>query len=97
MRSFLEVTGEKTDLWLVDTVGLLICAIGASLLLAARKPFPERATVAVAMGAAAGLAFIDIKYVITRIISPIYIGDAIVEIVLLMWWVNVLWRSPIKP
>ena len=38
LRSFEAVTGRKRDRWLVQTVGGLIAAIGASLLVAARKP-----------------------------------------------------------
>jgi hypothetical protein len=35
MPSFLAVTGPKTDLWFVQTVGALIAVVGAALLLAA--------------------------------------------------------------
>ena len=35
MESFLAVTGPKTDLWLVQTVGALIAVIGAMLLASA--------------------------------------------------------------
>jgi hypothetical protein len=34
MRSFLAVTGPKTDLWLVKSVGILIAVIGAALVVA---------------------------------------------------------------
>ncbi|HEX2022926.1 MAG TPA: hypothetical protein VHH36_09430, partial [Candidatus Thermoplasmatota archaeon] len=37
MPSFLAVTGPKTDLWLVDTVGALVLVVGAVLLLAAGR------------------------------------------------------------
>ena len=39
MRSFLAVTGPKTDLWLVETVGVLVAAIGAGLLLSAARGY----------------------------------------------------------
>jgi hypothetical protein len=97
MPSFLKVTGDKVDLWLVDTVGLLVGAIGIGLLLAARRAFPEASTIAIAMGSAAGLAFIDIKYVITGTIAPVYLGDAVAQLGLLLWWANVLWRSRDHP
>ncbi len=34
MRTFLKITGPKTELWLVKTVGLLVAAIGAVLIFA---------------------------------------------------------------
>ncbi|MEM5786496.1 MAG: hypothetical protein AAGU11_04200, partial [Syntrophobacteraceae bacterium] len=34
MSSFLKITGPKTDLWLVNTVGLLLVVTGSVLLLA---------------------------------------------------------------
>src|SRR5262249_51641109 len=43
MHSFLAVTGPKTDLWLVNTVAVLLVVIGAVLLASAwrRVPLPE--------------------------------------------------------
>lgn len=35
IASFQKVTGPKTDLWLVKTVGLLVIAIGAGLIVTA--------------------------------------------------------------
>ena len=35
---FQLVTGPKTDLWLVRTVGVLVTVVGAVLLLAGRRP-----------------------------------------------------------
>ena len=37
MRSFLAVTGPKTDLWLVRTVGVVVLAIGVTLAVAATR------------------------------------------------------------
>jgi hypothetical protein len=31
MRTFLRITGPKTDLWLVKTVGLILAVMGAVL------------------------------------------------------------------
>ncbi len=36
MRTFLTITGPKTDLWLVKTVGLVLAVIGAVLISAQR-------------------------------------------------------------
>ena len=86
MRSFLRVTGPKTDLWLVRTVGLLILVIGATLTLAGirRQVSPE--TVRLAIGAALALAGIDVVYAAAGRISKIYLLDAVAEVALLLLW-----------
>ena len=53
--SFQKVTGPKTDIWLVKTVGLLLVAIGAGLLLAAYRQQFDPALILIAVGAAAAL------------------------------------------
>ena len=86
IRTFQMVTGPKTDLWLVKTVGVLVTAVGAVLGLAGlrRQAAPEIALLAVS--SATGLAGIDIVYVARRRISPIYLLDALGQLVLAGWW-----------
>ncbi|HEV2106956.1 MAG TPA: hypothetical protein VGR16_01690, partial [Thermomicrobiales bacterium] len=77
MRSFEAISGPKTDRWLVKTAGVLITAIGATLLIADRREraaTPE-ATV-LATGSALGLTAIDVIYASKRRISPVYLLDA---------------------
>jgi hypothetical protein len=86
MDTFLLVTGPKTDLWLVETVGLLVGAAGLALLVAAwRGLSPDAVTLAV--GAALALTGIDVVYVTRRVIPPVYMLDALAEVVLLAGWV----------
>ena len=84
--SFMAVTGPKTDLWLVYTVGVLVAVVGAVLILAARsgRTTPEVALLAV--GCALGLAGIDVVFVSRGVIDPIYLADAAVEVTLAAWW-----------
>ena len=91
MGSFQKVTGRKTDLWLVKTVGLLLVAIGGGLILAALNRQFVPALVFMAMGSAAALLLIELVYVSRRVISPIYLGDAAVELGFLVWWAASLW------
>jgi hypothetical protein len=86
IRTFQMVTGPKTDLWLVKTVGVLVTAVGAVLGVAGlrRQAAPETALLAVS--SAAGLAGIDIVYVARRRISPIYLLDALGQLVLAGLW-----------
>jgi len=68
IRSFLRVTGPKTDLWLVKTVGVLVAVISAVLaVVGSRGRVPSEAAL-LGAGAAPGLAGIDVWYVARRVI-----------------------------
>lgn len=102
METFLMVTGPKTDHlvtgliadhWLVKTVGVLVTAIGLTLLVAAyRQEKPLEAAI-LAMVSSLGLACIDVVYVMRGVIDPIYLLDAAVEVVLLGTWATILLRE----
>lgn len=86
MHSFLKVTGPKTDLWLVKTVGLILAVIGAVLIVAQLNGEVNNSITILAIGSALSLAIVEFVYVARRVISPIYLGDAIIELVLIGWW-----------
>lgn len=90
--TFQQVTGPKTDLWLVKTVGLLISIVGAALTMAGlrRRMGPEIPLLGI--GSAAALTAIDVVYVAKRRISPIYLLDALGEVVLIGGWIVALGR-----
>lgn len=71
------------------TVGVLVTAIGASLLAASRREQPEADTVMLAAGSALGLAGIDAVHVAKRTISPIYLADMTAELLLAHAWKRV--------
>jgi len=85
--SFQKVTGPKTDLWLVKTVGVLVSIIGLVLLLAGWQGSITFETALLALGSAAGLMAIDLVYVARRTILPIYLLDAFVQFILIAGWV----------
>lgn len=89
LDSFQAVTGPKSDLWLVRTVGLMIVVVGAVLAEAAVKRRITPEIVLLGVGSALGLACIDIVYATLGRISLIYYLDAIAEILILMGW----WRG----
>lgn len=93
IRSFLAVTGPKTDLWLVRTVGLLIAVAGAAMMQAGISDEPTLAMLILAAGSAAALAAVDIIYVALGTISKIYLLDAALEIALLLAWAAALLRA----
>ena len=86
IRSFMAVTGPKTDLWLVRTVGVLVLAIGAVLLVAGWRRHVSSEIVLLATASAAGLAAIDVIYVARRVIDKIYLFDAAAEAILIAGW-----------
>jgi hypothetical protein len=81
-RSFEAVTGPKTDFWLVQMVGLLAATNGTAIAMALRKRKIRESTVALALMTAASFAAIDAIHVARKRISPIYLGDAVVEALL---------------
>ena len=84
------VTGNEGDHWLVMTVGALITVIGVTLLLAAWRGNRSLEITALAMLSAVALTAIDVIFVLRGAIPPIYLADAVAEIVLLLGWSIVL-------
>jgi hypothetical protein len=84
------VTGRESDHWLVNTVGVVVAAIGLVLLLAAwrRRVSLDAATLAIAC--AVGLASIDVVYVIRGAILPVYLVDAAIETAFAVAWLGCL-------
>lgn len=88
--TFQMVTGPKTDLWLVQTVGALIAVVGGVLLLAAWRRHATAEVVLLALGNALALGAVDVVFVVRQIIAPIYLLDAAAEAVLILFWVIAL-------
>ena len=87
MGSFLKVTGPKTDLWLVKTVGLILAVIGMVLIDAQVNAEINSSIINLGIGSALSLAIVEFIYVVKRVISPIYLGDAFLELLLIGWWI----------
>ena len=86
IRSFEAVTGPKKDKWLVKTTGLLVAVIGGTLARAAQAEKTGCELKFLAIGSAASLALVDIFYVSRRRIPPVYLCDALAELVLITAW-----------
>lgn len=89
MESFLKVTGDKTDLWLVKTVAALLVPVAICLythlfIRADHRP-------AIVLGSLTALAFIciDFYYALTDVISNVYLADGVVEAVFLALWIYI--------
>jgi hypothetical protein len=86
LDSFMAVTGPKTDLWLVKTVGALVTVIGGVLLFAGWRRRVTRDVLLLGIGAALSFATIDVVYVSAGRISKIYLLDAAAEVGLAIAW-----------
>jgi len=93
LSSFLWVTGPKTDLWLVQTVGALVAVLGATLCVGAVRREKTWSMITLALGSAAALAFVDVLFVAQQRIPPIYLLDGAVEVGLVALWVHAWWAG----
>ncbi|MBC3538050.1 hypothetical protein ACFSC6_01115 [Rufibacter sediminis] len=94
MPSFLAVTGPKNEVWLVVTVGLLVLAIGAGLLVAAFQQRRERSPELIGFFSAVGLGAADVRYATHDVILDIYLLDAVGEGLLALAWIWVFFKTP---
>lgn len=86
LHSFMEVTGPKTDTWLVRTAGVLFAGIGLSFLIAQARQQVSSSTVALALASSLGIALIDVINALTMRIPVIYLVDAFLQTVFFMAW-----------
>src|SRR5947209_12187389 len=85
IESFQKVTGVKTDNWtgneadhwLVNTVAVLVIAIGFTLIAAAWRRRPSVEAIMLAIASIIGLTVIDCLYVGRHVIDPVYLLDAV--------------------
>ena len=91
--SFMQITGSKTDIWLVKTVSIVLVAVGLTLLSHLKEP-DEPVLPAILLGSitSAGLAFIDFFYSSDNTISFVYATDGIIEAFFFLGWMIVLVR-----
>lgn len=92
IRSFQVISGPKTDIWLVRTVGLLTMVIGGVLGLAGWRRRITSEVAVLAVGSGAALAAIDLTYTAKRRICRVYLLDAGANILLISGWIVVLRR-----
>lgn len=84
--SFEKISGPKTDVWLVKTVGALITVIALLILLAAIRRDTHTSTIIAAVGSAFALLMVDVIYVAKKVIRPVYLADAAIELALIVIW-----------
>lgn len=82
----MAVTGPKTDIWLVKTVGALLIPIALCLL--SYTVIQTNRLPGILLGATTSIAFIivDFHYALNNVISEIYMLDGLVEAGFLLLW-----------
>lgn len=88
--TFQMVTGPKTDLWLVQTVGVLIAVIGAVLLLALWRRRATAEVIVLALASAVALFGVDVVFVARNVVDRVYLLDAAAEAGLVVLWMGAL-------
>ena len=91
IQSFMAVTGPKTDLWLVQTVGALALVIGLALLAIPKSARTSRYALTLGLTAAAAFAFVDFYFSLSGVIAPIYQADGAVQVLLML--LTILFRK----
>lgn len=84
--SFMEITGYKTDLWLVKTVGLLLVCTAITFIIDLFYRENSNSVVFLSISSAVGLLSVDIYYSITDEIRDIYLIDAALQLLLIESW-----------
>jgi hypothetical protein len=84
LRSFMWVTGPKTDVWLVKTVGLLIFYTSLCLLYSWYRSRYSTLIFLLAVTNAFAFAFIDIYYASEHVICKVYLIDACAQMFFLV-------------
>jgi hypothetical protein len=93
METFLLVTGPKTDLWLVQTVGIMILVIGLTLVYAAMNGTRNPQIIFLAIASSLALAIVDITFYLNGTIGSVYLLDAGLEFLLILLWIIHINRS----
>lgn len=94
--SFMMVTGPKTDIWLVKTVGALLLPVSLTMFAFATRPSAKWPPVILGGGTAVSFLTIDLYYALSDVISDIYLADAGIQFIFLMCWfyfANRAWKE----
>jgi hypothetical protein len=86
------VTGREADHWLVNTVGVLVIAIGITLLFSAWRGRFSAEVAILSIAAAIGLIGIDVVYVARGTISAVYLIDPVLEAAIIITWLVCVWK-----
>jgi hypothetical protein len=93
IESFMAVTGPKTDIWLVKTVGALLLPVSICMLSYLRIKTPDTPIFTLGIGIAVAFIIVDVYYSTLDVISDIYLADAAAELLFLIGWIVLALRQ----
>jgi hypothetical protein len=93
ITSFMQITGPKTDIWLVNTVAVLLIPIALCFLAGAVLPAESPFVILIGLTTSPGLAFIDIYYTSNDVIEWVYLIDGGLELLFFSLWVVLAVRA----
>jgi hypothetical protein len=86
LGSYLSLTGQPGEVWVVQAFGVLLVVIGGTLCLAAFRGQGTPEVLFLAFGCALGLTAVDV-HLVYRGLSAFYILDAVLQAALVAFWV----------
>lgn len=86
IQSFLVVTGDKTDIWLVKTVGALLLPYCILLLYITFNKKRNRIIALSLLGVCLAFLVIDLYYYFNNTITAVYLIDAFIQFIFLIYW-----------
>lgn len=96
IESFMAITGYKTDIWLVKTVGALLIPIASCLFCFLITHTSHLPPFILGSFTAAAFAAIDFFYVFNNQISEVYLLDGAIELIFIAWWIVVLAKKYLR-
>ncbi len=90
IESFMLVTGYKTDIWLVKTVGAILVSISLCMATHLFIRTDHLPVVILAIFSSIGFICIDFYYALNDIISNVYLADGFAQILFLLGWFYLL-------
>ena len=92
IHSFMQITGPKTDIWLVKMVGALTIAISLLFFAVAKKMRVTIESLILILGSSLAYLTIDVVYSLYRTIRYIYLADAALQLIFILVWINWLFK-----
>ena len=92
IKSFMAVSGPKTDIWLVKTVSVALICIALSLLTNLKSESNLAPKITLALTSALGLCFIDFYYSLNGVIWKTYQVDGVIQILFIIIWTYIIFR-----
>jgi hypothetical protein len=86
LHSFIQLTGYKTDVWLVKTLSLLLLSIGISFIIQSAQRSLSAGIRLLAINVAVSLSAIDFYYTTVNVISDVYVIDGFIQLLFISLW-----------